>query len=99
MMLTPVVRTLLFINVGLFFVKALGIDLTTLFGLYSVLSPAFAPHQFVTYMFLHADFGHIFSNMLGLFFFGPMLEQVWGSKRFTIFILLPALAPDYYFLA
>lgn len=88
MMLTPVVRTLLFSNVGFFLVKLAGIDLIHLFGLYSLLSPAFAPHQFVTYMFLHADFGHIFSNMLGLFFFGPMLEQVWGSKRFTIFYFI-----------
>ncbi|GAB3912300.1 rhomboid family intramembrane serine protease [Larkinella knui] len=91
MNLTPVVRTLLLINVGLFFVKALGIDLINTFGLYSVLSPAFAPHQFVTYMFLHANFGHIFSNMLGLFFFGPMLEQVWGSKRFTIFYMITGI--------
>ena len=91
MNLTPVVRTLLLINVGLFFVKATGIDLIRMFGLYSVLSPAFAPHQFVTYMFLHADFGHIFSNMLGLFFFGPMLEQVWGSKRFTIFYFITGI--------
>jgi hypothetical protein len=42
-------------------------------------------------MFLHADFGHIFSNMLGLFFFGPMLEQVWGSKRFTIFYFITGI--------
>ncbi|RRB04958.1 rhomboid family intramembrane serine protease [Larkinella rosea] len=87
-MLTPVVRTLLLTNVGFFFLKLAGIDLIHFFGLYSLLSPAFAPHQFVTYMFLHADFGHIFSNMLGLFFFGPMLEQVWGSKRFTIFYFI-----------
>ncbi|RCR68093.1 MULTISPECIES: rhomboid family intramembrane serine protease [Larkinella] len=98
MNLTPVVRTLLLINVGLFIVKALGIDLISTFGLYSFLSPAFAPHQFVTYMFLHADFGHIFSNMLGLFFFGPMLEQVWGSKRFTIFYFITGVGAGLLFL-
>lgn len=91
MMLTPVVRTLLLINIGLFLVGVLGINLVTMFGLYSTLSPAFAPHQFVTYMFLHDGFGHIFGNMLGLFFFGPMLEQVWGSKRFTIFYLITGI--------
>ncbi|MGA0560485.1 rhomboid family intramembrane serine protease [Larkinella sp. VNQ87] len=84
-MLTPVVRTLLLVNIGLYLVGLSGIDLIRTFGLYSFLSPAFAPHQLVSHMFLHAGFGHIFSNMLGLFFFGPMLEQVWGSKRFLIF--------------
>jgi len=88
MMLTPVVRTLLLINIGLFLITASGIDLISRFGLYSFLSPAFAPHQLLTHMFLHAGFGHIFSNMLGLFFFGPMLERVWGNKRFTIFYLV-----------
>ena len=91
MMLTPVVRTLLLMNVGLFFVKALGVNLISTFGLYSFLSPAFAPHQLVSHMFLHADFGHIFSNMLGLFFFGPMLERVWGSKRFTTFYFITGI--------
>ncbi|WP_266369377.1 rhomboid family intramembrane serine protease [Tellurirhabdus rosea] len=84
-MLTPVVRTILLLNIGLFFVSAAGISLIDTFGLHSFLSPLFKPHQLVTHMFLHAGFGHIFSNMLGLFFFGPRLEEVWGSKRFTIF--------------
>ncbi|GAB3246695.1 rhomboid family intramembrane serine protease [Larkinella harenae] len=42
-------------------------------------------------MFLHAGFWHLFSNMLGLFFFGPMLENVWGTKRFTIFYLVTGI--------
>jgi membrane associated rhomboid family serine protease len=40
------------------------------------------PWTLVTYMFLHAGFGHIFFNMLGLFFFGPRLELELGSSRF-----------------
>jgi len=40
------------------------------------------PWTIVTYMFLHAGFGHIFFNMLGLFFFGPRLELEMGSTRF-----------------
>ncbi|RAJ98182.1 rhomboid family protein [Larkinella arboricola] len=91
MMLTPVVRTLLLLNVGLYLITASGIDLIGRFGLYSFLSPAFAPHQLITHMFLHAGFMHLFSNMLGLFFFGPMLERVWGNKRFTIFYLITGI--------
>ncbi|MGH7657312.1 MAG: rhomboid family intramembrane serine protease, partial [Gemmatimonadales bacterium] len=36
----------------------------------------------VTYMFLHAGLGHIFFNMLALFFFGPRLEVRLGGRHF-----------------
>ncbi|MEM8739037.1 MAG: rhomboid family intramembrane serine protease, partial [Planctomycetota bacterium] len=41
-----------------------------------------------TYQFIHAGFLHILFNMIGLFFFGPLLEQWWGGKRFLAFYLL-----------
>lgn len=44
--------------------------------------------RFVTYQFLHGGFGHILFNMIGLYFFGPMMEQWWGSRRFLAFYLL-----------
>jgi membrane associated rhomboid family serine protease len=40
------------------------------------------PWTIVTYMFLHGGMGHILFNMLGLFFFGPRLEDRLGSKHF-----------------
>src|SRR4029079_11028565 len=40
------------------------------------------PWTLVTYMFLHAGLGHIFWNMLGLYFFGPRVESRMGSQRF-----------------
>jgi membrane associated rhomboid family serine protease len=40
------------------------------------------PWTVVTYMFLHGDIGHLFFNMLGLFFFGPRLEDQLGSRHF-----------------
>ena len=48
----------------------------------------FAPWQLVTYMFLHADFSHIFFNMFALFSFGTILEREWGATRFLIFYFL-----------
>jgi len=45
-----------------------------------------------TYQFLHAGFMHILFNMIGLFFFGRMLEQWWGSRRFLAFYLLCGVA-------
>lgn len=44
--------------------------------------------RFFTYQFLHAGFFHIFFNMLVLFFFGPLMEQWWGSRRFLAYYLL-----------
>lgn len=41
------------------------------------------PWTFVTYLFIHAPgFGHIFFNMLSLFFFGPRVEDRIGGKSF-----------------
>ncbi|MFN0177758.1 MAG: rhomboid family intramembrane serine protease [Gemmatimonadales bacterium] len=62
---------------------ALANVLEPIFALYGP-NPWFRPWTFVTYMFLHApgDFGHIFWNMLGLFFFGPILESRLGGPNF-----------------
>jgi membrane associated rhomboid family serine protease len=85
--LTPFVTYLLVANVAIFFAGSLGLDplFNQYLAAYSFLSPYFNPFQLFTYMFLHAGTMHLLSNMLGLFFFGPMLERVWGSKRFAFF--------------
>lgn len=44
--------------------------------------------RFLTFQFLHADIGHILFNMLGLYFFGPMVEHYLGSRRFIVFYLV-----------
>lgn len=46
----------------------------------------------LTYQFLHADFMHILFNMIGLYFFGRLLEQWWGSRRFLAFYLMCGVA-------
>ncbi len=89
--LTPVVKKLLILNVVFFIVDAYILPLTPSFALYSFMSPSFLPFQFVTYMFLHANIGHIFSNMFGLIIFGPMLERIWGPKRFLIFYFVTGI--------
>ncbi len=48
----------------------------------------FMPYQVVTHMFTHAPppmIFHIIFNMLMLWMFGRILENVWGPKRFFIF--------------
>lgn len=54
-------------------------------------SPHFEPYQIATHMFMHADLGHLFFNMISLYFFGPMVEMVWGHKRFLIYYIVCGL--------
>lgn len=44
-------------------------------------------HRILTSGFLHADYGHLFFNMLTLFFFGPVIEGIIGSQKFFIVYL------------
>jgi len=54
---------------------------------------------FVTYMFMHADFGHVFFNMFGLFIFGIQVEKQMGSKEFLCYYLVTgALAGVFSFI-
>ncbi|MCK4872584.1 MAG: rhomboid family intramembrane serine protease [Phycisphaerales bacterium] len=48
--------------------------------------------RLVTFQFLHAGIGHIFLNMLGLYFFGPMVEQHLGSRRYLAYYLICGIA-------
>jgi membrane associated rhomboid family serine protease len=94
--LPPAVKNLLIIN-GLFFLATYVlrdrnvVDLTRTFGLFFPLSQNFKPFQLFTYMFMHADFFHIFFNMLSLFMFGTSIENFWGWKRFSFFYVATAL--------
>ncbi|MCW5716196.1 MAG: rhomboid family intramembrane serine protease [Bauldia sp.] len=46
----------------------------------------------VTYSVLHADFWHLFGNMLFLWVFGDNVEDALGHIRFVVFYLLCAMA-------
>lgn len=91
--LPPVIKNLLIINIIMFFAKqvfreSLGIDLDEILGLHFITAPNFMPYQFVTYLFMHGDFMHLFFNMFAVWMFGSVLENVWGAKRFLIFYLV-----------
>lgn len=55
--------------------------------------------RFVSYQFLHANLEHIFLNMLGLFFFGPIVEAYLGSLRYLVFYLLCGCSGAFVYLA
>jgi len=91
--LPPVTKNLLVIN-ALFLLatwvlrNTFGIDLSNYLGLYFPLSENFNVAQFGTYMFMHADFMHLFFNMFALFMFGRILESYWGPKKFILYYLV-----------
>lgn len=94
--LPPVIKNLLIIN-GLVFLaqntlgNQEGVDLNKWFALHTWQSDYFKPWQFITHMFMHGDLGHLFSNMLALWMFGAVLENVWGQKRFLTFYIVCGL--------
>ncbi|MEM4166531.1 MAG: rhomboid family intramembrane serine protease [Candidatus Bilamarchaeaceae archaeon] len=49
------------------------------------------PWRFITSMFLHADFSHLFFNMFALLMFGPYLERKVGSTMFLSIYLLSGI--------
>lgn len=84
--LTPAAKNILIIN-GIIFIITSQF-LINEFGLRYVFSDHFKPYQFLTYMWFHADFFHLFSNMFAVIVFAPILERVWGSRKFFIFYLV-----------
>jgi membrane associated rhomboid family serine protease len=46
---------------------------------------------FLTSMFMHGGFFHLFVNMLSLFFVGPLIERILGRKRFFWFYIFAGL--------
>ncbi len=89
--MTPWVRTRLVANVLVFFLTqsqpALGVTLA--FFPPGVMARPWTP---LTYMFVHADFWHLFFNMLSLFFFGPRVEERLGKGHFLALYLVSGLS-------
>lgn len=90
--LPAVTKNLLIINVLCFFgalvAQRYGMDLSDMLGLHFFLASDFRLYQLVTYMFMHADFQHIFFNMFAVWMFGRTLEMVMGPKRFLVYYMV-----------
>jgi membrane associated rhomboid family serine protease len=92
---TPLVLTIIGINVVVFFLERFGNDR------YVIDKYALQPfavhyqHQYYrafTAMFLHANFQHILFNMIALLIVGPAVEVLLGKTRFLVLYLLAGLA-------
>jgi membrane associated rhomboid family serine protease len=90
--LTPVVKNLLILNVGIFILQGLlpG-SVEGALMLFDFRYSEFMPFQLFTHMFLHADLLHLFFNMLWLYFMGPLIEQYIGEKKFIILYVVSGI--------
>ncbi|MBP3774904.1 MAG: rhomboid family intramembrane serine protease [Bacteroidaceae bacterium] len=88
----PVTKNLIMINAIVYLALIVGqnrgVDLNDMLGLHFLLAPNFNPVQVFTYMFMHANFWHLFCNMFTLWMFGRIVEGSLGSRRFLWFYLL-----------
>ena len=98
--LSPAIKALLAINVGVFLAMwAMPAGLSHALQEFLGLMPAaifesFRVWQPVTYMFLHdlRGFGHILFNMLALWMFGTELERMWGTSAFLRYYFATGIA-------
>ena len=100
---TPAVKNLLIITVGLHILlwlleSQMGENLSIYLALFPITSPNFQPYQVFTTILTHVDVGHLFGNMIGLFFFGPMLERALGSQRFLVFYVISGVCAALMFM-
>lgn len=88
--LTPWVKKLLIANIAVFMLSQ-SMPVVQYYGALIPVAVLSRPWTPITYMFLHAGFGHIFFNMLGLFVFGPRIEQRIGGPDFLKLYFLGGL--------
>ncbi|MFC5285088.1 rhomboid family intramembrane serine protease [Pedobacter alpinus] len=99
----PIVKNLLIINGILFFAtyvfqSSFGFDLSEHLALFYPASDKFRVWQLFTHLFMHANIGHIFSNMFALWMFGSVLEKFMGSKKFINYYILTGIGASILFL-
>lgn len=90
----PVVKNLLIINLIVFLAQSflpIGDDLTNYLGLHYWGSQNFYAFQFITNIFLHANFAHLFTNMFALWMFGRIIEYDLGSRRFLFYYMVTGI--------
>ena len=94
--MSPVVKMLLLINVGVFLPTALIPQLFPYIVEYFGLTPQHVVEQMrlwelVTWMFVHGGITHILFNMLILWMFGVQLERIWGQKFFLHYYFITGI--------
>jgi membrane associated rhomboid family serine protease len=78
------------INIAVFVVDMLMQGALADWGYFSLKQAVFGGQvwRFITFQFLHANGQHILFNMIGLYFFGPLMENYLGKPRYLAFYLI-----------
>jgi len=87
---------LIFINLFVFVLFAFLISKNQIFLDYISIKPASILQgkylwTFLTSMFMHGGFFHLFANMITLVFLGSLVEKILGPKRYLGFYLISGL--------
>ncbi|MES2386791.1 MAG: rhomboid family intramembrane serine protease [Bacteroidota bacterium] len=102
------VNVAIFLVIGVLVKTILGLSgLTAVYQLY--IRPNFAlsadfktllfhPWTIITYFFFHENLFHILGNMLGLYWFGQLIEEYIGSKRLTAIYVLGGIISGIFFM-
>lgn len=98
-----VTLTLILINVFTFIVFAILLATETISIDFIALRPSNILQgdyiwTFITSMFMHGNFFHIFANMLSLLFIGSFIERIIGPKRYIYFYLASGLFAGLFFV-
>lgn len=111
MMMPPVIRTVIAINVFVFVFQALfgGISIggTRLNNIIvdalafnpSIGTALLQPWRFVTYMFLHGSGFHLLFNMLWLWWMGRLVEQTVGPRTFAVLFFGSGIGGAFFHIA
>ena len=90
----PAVTTVLVVANTILFFGLLHSDFDANFDIsvsYGLIPALPTTTTFLSYMFLHGDFMHLFGNMLFLWVFGPNVEDLMGRVMYPIFYILCGL--------
>ncbi len=108
MPLSPMVKKLVIINIGIWFFVQLILENIFLSQSYLTWFLSFTPRytlenffiwQPFTYMFFHSkSIFHVVLNMICLWFFGSELEYRWGSKSFLYYYLICGVGAAFIYL-
>ncbi|MGQ0562419.1 MAG: rhomboid family intramembrane serine protease [Gemmatimonadota bacterium] len=88
--LTPWVKRLMIAN-GAIFIATWVMPWLISYLAFQPSAVLLRPWTLLTYMFTHGGFWHIFFNLLALFFFGPPIEERWGSQEFIKYYMVCGL--------
>ena len=89
---TPVAMWIMIACLGVFVLQAVAGDFRGNDGLTEWLGLTFRggrswyqPWRWITYHYLHGSAGHIFFNLIGIYFLVPPIERLWGSRNTLLF--------------